>query len=106
MAAYNSVNGSFMTANRYLLHDLLKGEWGFRGAVVSDWSATYTTVPSAKAGLDLVMPGPHGPWGDQLVAEVKAGAVAAADIDDKIVRRIGLGRRVGARTRAVHGHSA
>ncbi len=106
MAAYNSVNGAFMTANRYLLHDLLKGEWGFRGAVVSDWSATYTTVPSAKAGLDLVMPGPHGPWGDQLVAEVKAGAVAEADIDDKIVRLIGLARRVGALNGSVDGHSA
>src|SRR2546427_6118784 len=62
MAAYNSVNGAFMTANRALLHDLLKTEWRFRGVVISDWSATYTTVPSAQAGLDLVMPGPHGPW--------------------------------------------
>ena len=96
MAAYNSVNGAFMTANRPLLHDLLKTEWGFGGVVISDWSATYTTVPSAQAGLDLVMPGPHGPWGDQLLAEVKAGSVAEADIDDKVARLIGLARRVGA----------
>jgi len=96
MAAYNSVNGAFMTANRALLHDLLKTEWGFRGVVVSDWSAAYTTVPSAQAGLDLVMPGPHGPWGEQLVAEVNAGTVDEADIDDKVARLIGLARRVGA----------
>jgi beta-glucosidase len=96
MAAYNSVNGAFMTANRTLLHDLLKTEWGFQGVVVSDWSATYTTVPSAHAGLDLVMPGPLGPWGDQLVAEVKAGAVAEAEIDDKVSRLMTLARRVGA----------
>jgi len=103
MAAYNSVNGAFMTANRPLLHDLLKTEWGFRGVVVSDWSATYTTVPSARAGLDLVMPGPHGPWGDRLVAEVKAGTVAEADIDDKVARLIGLARRVGALNGSVDG---
>jgi len=104
MAAYNSVNGAFMTANRALLHDLLKTEWGFRGVVVSDWSAAYTTVPSAQAGLDLVMPGPHGPWGDHLVAEVRAGAVAEADIDDKVARLIGLARRVGALNGSVDGN--
>jgi beta-glucosidase len=105
MAAYNSVNGDFMTANRAFLHDLLKQEWGFRGVVISDWSATYTTVPSARAGLDLVMPGPQGPWGDQLVAEVKAGAVGEADIDDKVSRLITLARRVGALNPASNGDS-
>jgi beta-glucosidase len=106
MAAYNSVNGAFMTANRHLLHDLLKGEWGFRGVVISDWSATYTTGPSARAGLDLVMPGPHGPWGDQLVAEVKAGKVAESDIDDKVSRLIGLAQRVGALNGSVDGEAS
>ena len=104
MAAYNSVNGAFMTANRALLHDLLKTEWGFHGVVVSDWSATYTTAPSAQAGLDLVMPGPHGPWGDQLVAEVKSGAVAESDIDDKVARLVGLARRVGALNGSIDGN--
>jgi len=103
MAAYNSVNGAFMTANRPLLHDLLKTEWGFHGVVISDWSATYTTVPSAQAGLDLVMPGPHGPWGDQLLAAVEAGTVPEADIDDKVARLIGLARRVGALNGSVDG---
>src|SRR5580700_4859344 len=73
MAAYNSVNGETMTANSPLLRDLLKKEWGFRGVVVSDWNATRTTEPTALAGLDLVMPGPRGPWGDQLVAAVRGG---------------------------------
>lgn len=105
MAAYNSVNGGYMTANRPLLQDLLKKEWGFRGVVVSDWSATYTTVPSANAGLDLVMPGPRGPWGDQLLAEVRAGTVAEAEIDDKVSRLITLARRVGALNGSVDGDS-
>ena len=96
MAAYNSVNGAAMTANPILLRDLLKAEWAFPGVVVSDWSATKTTVPSATSGLDLVMPGPHGPWGDQLMAAVRGGRVPEADIDDKVARLLHLARRVGA----------
>jgi beta-glucosidase len=100
MAAYNSVNGATMTANSPLLRDLLKGEWEFPGVVVSDWSATTSTAPSAAAGLDLVMPGPHGPWGDKLVASVRAGKVDEAAIDDKVARLLAVARRVG----ALNGH--
>jgi beta-glucosidase len=103
MAAYNSVNGSTMTANSPLLRDLLKGEWEFPGVVVSDWSATTSTVPSAAAGLDLVMPGPHGPWGDKLVAAVRSGRVEEAAIDDKVARLLILARRVGALNGYVEG---
>jgi beta-glucosidase len=96
MAAYNSVNGTTMTANSTLLRGLLKSEWEFSGVVVSDWSAARTTVPSAMAGLDLVMPGPDGPWGDYLVAAVRAGKVPEAEIDDKVARLLVLAHRVGA----------
>ncbi|HKB34519.1 MAG TPA: glycoside hydrolase family 3 C-terminal domain-containing protein, partial [Candidatus Dormibacteraeota bacterium] len=95
MAAYNAVNGPTMTANAILLHDVLKSDWGFSGVVISDWSATTTTVPSALAGLDLVMPGPDGPWGDKLVAAVRNGAVPEAEIDDKVARIFSLARRLG-----------
>jgi beta-glucosidase len=95
MAAYNAVNGPTMTANAILLHDVLKSDWGFSGVVISDWSATTTTVPSALAGLDLVMPGPDGPWGDKLVAAVRNGAVPEAEIDDKVARIFYLARRLG-----------
>jgi beta-glucosidase len=105
MAAYNSVNGAFMTANPSLLRGLLKTEWDFRGVVVSDWSATTTTVPSARAGLDLVMPGPKGPWGDQLVAAVRAGTVPESEIDDKVERLLLLARRVGAWNGSADGHA-
>jgi beta-glucosidase len=95
MAAYNAVNGATMTANTVLLHDVLKSDWGFTGVVVSDWSATTTTVPSALAGLDLVMPGPDGPWGDKLVAAVRNGTVPEGAIDDKVSRLFALARRLG-----------
>jgi beta-glucosidase len=96
MAAYNAVNGATMTANRPLLTELLKGEWGFDGVVVSDWSAASSTVSTAVAGLDLVMPGPLGPWDERLVDAVRNGAVPESAIDDKVGRLLRLAHRVGA----------
>ncbi len=96
MAAYNSVNGALMTEHQGLLREVLKGEWGFTGVVVSDWSAARSTVPTAQAGLDLAMPGPRGPWGAALVEAVRTGAVAEELIDDKVLRLLRLARQVGA----------
>ena len=104
MAAYNSVNGATMTANHTLLHDVLKTEWGFAGAVVSDWSATTSTVASALGGLDVVMPGPHGPWGDALVAAVRDGRIDESTIDDKVERVLSVARRLGALNGAAAGN--
>jgi beta-glucosidase len=95
MAAYNGVNGSTMTESP-LLADPLKREWGFDGVVVSDWSATRSTEASARAALDLVMPGPHGPWGGELVGAVRDGRVPQAAVDDKVRRLLRLAARVGA----------
>jgi beta-glucosidase len=87
-----------MTEHAGLLDGVLKGEWGFTGVVVSDWSAARSTVPTAQAGLDLAMPGPRGPWGAALVEAVRSGAVAEELIDDKVLRLLRLARRVGALT--------
>jgi beta-glucosidase len=95
MAAYNAVNGQTMTESP-MLHDVLEAEWGFDGVVMSDWFAARTTEPAARAGLDLVMPGPAGPWGDALAAAVRAGAVPEAAVDRKVLRILRLAARVGA----------
>jgi beta-glucosidase len=95
MAAYNAVNGEPMTESP-LLRDVLRGEWGFDGVVMSDWLATRSTVSSARAALDLVMPGPAGPWGDALVEAVREGHVDERAIDDKVVHILRLAGRVGA----------
>jgi beta-glucosidase len=91
MAAYNRVRGAYCTANRYLLTDILKNEWGFPGLVVSDWGAVHETVAPANAGLDLEMDGssPVGAfWGNgQLLAALQGGQVSAATVDG-MVRRI------------------
>jgi beta-glucosidase len=98
MAAYNGVNGLPMTESP-LLRDILHGEWGYDGLVVSDWTATHATVAAAQAALDLAMPGPasrYGPWGDALLEAVVKGTVDEALIDDKVVRILRLAARVGA----------
>ncbi|MGD0249051.1 MAG: glycoside hydrolase family 3 C-terminal domain-containing protein, partial [Candidatus Limnocylindrales bacterium] len=91
----SGVRGTPMTESD-LLADPLKERWGFDGVVVSDWLATHSTVPAGRAALDLVMPGPDGPWGDALVAAVRRGEVTEAAIDDKVRRLLRLAARVGA----------
>ncbi|TDT31431.1 beta-glucosidase [Streptomyces sp. BK208] len=95
MAGYNAVNGTTMTANA-LLTDPLKSEWGFDGVVVSDWGAVRGTVDTARAGLDLAMPGPDGPWGEALARAVADGSVPEAAIDDKARRLLRLAAWLGA----------
>jgi beta-glucosidase len=98
MAAYNGVNGFSMTQSP-LLREVLHDQWGFDGVVVSDWTAARSTEGDARAALDLAMPGPagmFGPWGDALIAAVRAGAVDEALIDDKVRRVLRLAGRVGA----------
>jgi beta-glucosidase len=95
MAAYNGVHGVPMTEHP-MLASVLRGEWDFDGVVMSDWFATSSTVDSARAGLDLVMPGPSGPWGPALVAAVRDGQVAESDVDAKVLRVLRLAARAGA----------
>jgi beta-glucosidase len=66
MAAYNRVNGTYMTENARLLRGVLKGEWGFDGVLMSDWGAVHTTAEAANGGTDLEMPGPARYYGAAL----------------------------------------
>jgi beta-glucosidase len=99
MAAYNRAYAEGvaapMTEHGPLLLRLLKQEWGFDGVVVSDWLAATRTVEAADGGLDLVMPGPGGPWEGRLLAAVRDGRVPGDVIDDKVARILLLARRTG-----------
>ncbi|MFD4862514.1 glycoside hydrolase family 3 C-terminal domain-containing protein [Streptomyces atratus] len=96
MAAYNALDGVRATENHRLLTEILKEEWGFDGVVVSDWGAARSTDETALAGLDLVMPGPDGPWGGALVDAVRAGRVPEELVDDKLLRLLRLADRTAA----------
>src|SRR3954470_7761383 len=95
MAAYNSVTGTTMTENP-LQRDVLKQEWGFDGVIMSDWFAARSRRSAGEGLLDLIMPGPSGPWDDALVAAVHAGEVPESAVDDKVLRLLRLAARVGA----------
>src|SRR3954454_6008398 len=96
MAAYNDVNGVAATEQNHVINEIVKGEWGWDGLVMSDWFATKTAGPAANGGLDLVMPGPEGPWGEALGAAVRSGEVDEAVIEDHLRRLLLLAERTGA----------
>ena len=88
MAAYNKVNGWWCSENDVLQNQILKRDWGFTGAIMSDWGAVHHTVPAANFGMDLEMPGsgPRDFLGDPLLAAVRSGQVKESTVDDKARR--------------------
>ena len=95
MAAYNRVNGVPATEHDAVLNGIVKGEWGYSGLVVSDFFAVHSVAPAINGGLDMVLPGPFGPWGEQLVGAVERGEVDASVVDDAVRRLLRLADRVG-----------
>jgi beta-glucosidase len=97
MGAYNKFRGQYSTHNEYLINKILKGEWNFQGAVISDWGAVLNTMEALKYGTDVEMgtdlsmlPNPDYSkfyMADTVISLVKSGAVQESLLDDK-VRRI------------------
>ena len=85
MCSYNKINGTYGCENSYLLTDVLKKDFGFKGFVVSDWGATQSTVNAANAGLDIEMPG-NDSFGEPLKKAVESGEVSQARLDDMVHR--------------------
>ncbi len=85
MCSYNAVNGDFGCENKYLLTDVLKKEWGFKGFVVSDWGGTHSTIKASAAGLDNEEPLDEF-FGAKLKAAVEAGKISKAELDDHVWR--------------------
>jgi beta-glucosidase len=95
MNSYNLINGTHATQNDFLNLKVLKGEWGFKGVLMSDWDATYDGVAAANNGLDLEMPSPRFMNAKTLLAAVKSGSVKEASIDDKVLRLFRVAMRYG-----------
>ena len=93
MCSYNRINGVAAAENHWLLTQVLRDEWGFRGVVVSDWGAVEHRVPALKAGLDLEMPGPQGDSVAAVVAAVRSGELDLGVLDTAVRRVRALAER-------------
>jgi beta-glucosidase len=92
MGAYNRFRGRYACHNEYLLDTILKGEWGFRGIVISDWNGTHDTREAIASGLDLEM-GTDKPFDDYYLARpfrdlLEKGEVPVSALDDKVRRNL------------------
>jgi len=88
MCSYNRVNGVYASENPWLLTDVLRGEWGFEGYVMSDWGAVNERVPALKAGLELEMPTSGGAGDQEIIKAVKDGTLDEAVLDRAVERII------------------
>ncbi len=86
MCSYTKLNGVFASENHRLLTEILRDEWGFDGAVMSDWGAVNDRVKGVPAGMDLEMPGPGNGNTEKLIAAVKAGEMKESDLDTAVER--------------------
>jgi len=97
MTAYNKINGIHADAHPFLLQNVLRGDWGWKGLVMSDWGGTNSTIESLNAGLDLEMPGPTRHRSVKKVLEaVTTGLVSEATITDRARNVLELVAKVGA----------
>jgi beta-glucosidase len=95
MSAYNRLNGTYASQNRWLLTEVLREEWGFEGLVVSDWGAVDDMVASIAAGLDLEMPG--NPLTPAIIVEaVEKGSLDETDLDRAVGKVLQLVKRLAA----------
>ena len=93
MCSYNRLNGEFASQHRGLLTDLLRGEWGFDGYVVSDWGAVSDRVKGVHAGLDLEMPSSGGSNDLRVVQAVRDGRLDEKDVDLAVERILTVHQR-------------
>ncbi|MCX4880542.1 beta-glucosidase [Streptomyces sp. NBC_00847] len=96
MTAYNTVNGTTMTEHHHLVNEVLRGEWGFDGYNVSDWTAGRSTVAAIEGGLDVAMPGPQTVYGPPLAQAVRDGRLEETTVDTAVRNVLRLAARVGA----------
>lgn len=86
MTSYNQVNGTYANENTHLLRDILRGEWGYDGIVITDWGGSNDHIKGVEAGSDLEMPTPGFDSARQIVAAVKDGRLAESAVDECVDR--------------------
>ena len=84
MSAYNLINGTYANENAHLLMDILRRDWGFDGAVVTDWGGSNDHALGVKNGSTLEMPAPGGDAVRELMKAVQTGKITEADVDARL----------------------
>ena len=84
MSSYNLINGIYANENAHLLQDILREEWGFDGAVVTDWGGSNDHALGVKNGSTLEMPAPGGDAVRELLAAARSGKITEADVDARL----------------------
>ena len=84
MSSYNLINGVYANENKHLLMEILRGEWGLDGAVITDWGGSNDHALGVKNGSTLEMPAPGGDSVRELLAAVESGKITEADIDARL----------------------
>ncbi len=90
MCSYNCINGVYSCENDWLLNQVLRNEWGFKGLVMTDWGAMNDRVKALKAGLELEMPSANGVTDQFIVEAVKDGRISMEELDLAVTRILEL----------------
>ncbi len=106
MCSYNKINSVYASDHKELMTDVPRGEWGFQGAIMTDWGAMNDRVEAIKAGLDLEMPGPCDGNDDKIVQAVREGRLDETLVDACAARMVELALRVAQNTKTTYNQAA
>lgn len=106
MCSYNQINGIYASDHKELMTDVPRGEWGFDGAVMTDWGAMNDRVKAIQAGLDLEMPGPCAEDDEAIIQAVRAGKLDEKSVDTCAVRMVELALRVAQNNKTAYDQAA
>ena len=84
MTSYNRLNGTYTHENQHLLGDILRGEWGWQGLVVTDWGGSNSYVEGVRAGMNLEMPAAGDDSACQLMQAIKEGRITEKEVDQRV----------------------
>lgn len=106
MCSYNKINSVYASDHKELMTDVPRGEWGFQGAIMTDWGAMNDRVEAIKAGLDLEMPGPCDGNDDKIVQAVREGRLDETLVDACAARMVELALRMAQNTKTTYNQAA
>ena len=106
MCSYNQINGTYASDHKELMTDVPRGQWGFEGAIMTDWGAMNDRVEAIQAGLDLEMPGPCDGNDEKIVQAVREGRLDEKLVDACAARMVELALRVAQNTKTSYDQAA